>query len=147
MRARFAKWRAVIAVGEGLPSRGCVEANAQALARYAALCQEVGLVPVVEPEALMDGQHSLERSFEVTEGVLRTVFNHLYAQRVLLEGMWIDQPQERSGGRGGRRHGEVSLGSCTCCRSGYCVLVGRPTRRNLNRRARRDTMDLFRANK
>ena len=64
-----------------------VEANVQALARYAALCQEVGLVPVVEPEVLMDGEHSLERSFDVTEEVLRTVFNQLYAQRVLLEGM------------------------------------------------------------
>jgi fructose-bisphosphate aldolase class I len=87
MGARFAKWRAVIAVGEGLPSWGCVEANAQALARYAALCQEAGLVPVVEPEVLMDGEHSLERCFEVTEEVLRTVFNRLYAHRVLLEGM------------------------------------------------------------
>jgi fructose-bisphosphate aldolase, class I len=87
MGVRFAKWRAVIAMGEGIPSRGCVEANAQALARYAALCQEAGLVPVVEPEVLMDGEHSLERSFEVTEEVLRTVFNHLCAQRVLVEGM------------------------------------------------------------
>jgi fructose-bisphosphate aldolase, class I len=87
MGARFAKWRAVITVGEGLPSQGCVEANAQALARYAALCQEAGLVPVVEPEVLMDGEHSLERCFEITEEVLRTVFNRLYAQRVLLEGM------------------------------------------------------------
>ena len=87
MGARFAKWRAVIAMGEGIPSRGCVEANAQALARYAALCQEAGLVPIVEPEVLMDGEHSLERSFDVTEEVLRTVFNQLYAQRVLVEGM------------------------------------------------------------
>jgi fructose-bisphosphate aldolase, class I len=87
MGARFAKWRAVIAVGEGLPRRGCVEANAQAMALYAALCQEAGLVPVVEPEVLMDGEHSLERCFEVTEEVRRTVFNRLYAHRVLLEGM------------------------------------------------------------
>ena len=65
----------------------CIEANAQALARYAALCQEAGLVPVVEPEVLMDGEHTLERCFEVTEEVLRTVFNHLYTQRVTLEGM------------------------------------------------------------
>jgi fructose-bisphosphate aldolase class I len=87
MGARFAKWRAVIAVDDRLPSRGCVEANAQALARYAALCQEAGLVPVVEPEVLMDGGHTLERCGEVTEGVLRTVFIHLYTQRVMLEGM------------------------------------------------------------
>ena len=87
MGARFAKWRAVIAVGDGIPSRGCIEANAQALARYAALCQEAGLVPVVEPEVLMDGEHTLERCREVTEEVLRTVFNQLYTQRVTLEGM------------------------------------------------------------
>ena len=87
MGARFAKWRAVIALGDGLPSRGCIEANAQALARYAALCQEAGLVPVVEPEVLMDGAHTLERCFEVTEEVLRTVFSQLYTQRVMLEGM------------------------------------------------------------
>jgi fructose-bisphosphate aldolase, class I len=87
MGARFAKWRAVITVGDGIPSRGCIEANAQALARYAALCQEAGLVPVVEPEVLMDGAHTLERCFEVTEEVLRTVFNQLYTQRVALEGM------------------------------------------------------------
>jgi fructose-bisphosphate aldolase class I len=87
MGARFAKWRAVIALGNGIPSRGCIEANAHALARYAALCQEAGLVPVVEPEVLMDGEHNLERCFEVTEEVLRTVFNQLYTQRVTLEGM------------------------------------------------------------
>ena len=87
MGARFAKWRAVIAIGNGIPSRGCVEANAQALARYAALCQEAGLVPVVEPEVLMEGAHTLERCCEVTEEVLRTVFNHLYTQGMMLEGM------------------------------------------------------------
>ena len=87
MGARFAKWRAVIAVGAGIPSRGCIEANAHALARYAALCQEAGLVPVVEPEVLMDGEHTLERCGEVTEEVLRTVFNQLNTQRVMLEGM------------------------------------------------------------
>ena len=87
MGARFAKWRAVITTGDGIPSRGCIEANAQALARYAALCQEAGLVPVVEPEVLMAGEHTLERCFEVTEEVLRTVFDHLYVQRVTLEGM------------------------------------------------------------
>ncbi len=87
MGARFAKWRAVIAVGDGIPSRGCIEANAQALARYAALCQEAGVVPVVEPEVLMDGEHTMERCREVTEEVLQTVFNQLYSQRVMLEGM------------------------------------------------------------
>jgi fructose-bisphosphate aldolase class I len=87
MGARFAKWRAVITIGDGIPSRGCISANAHALARYAALCQEAGLVPVVEPEVLMDGEHTLERCGEVTEEVLRTVFNQLYTQRVKLEGM------------------------------------------------------------
>ena len=89
MGARFAKWRAVIAVGARIPSRGCIEANAQALARYAALCQEAELVPIVEPEVLMDGDHSLERCSEVTEEVLRAVFGHLSTQRVALEGMLL----------------------------------------------------------
>jgi len=87
MGARFAKWRAVITIGNGLPSRGCIDANAQALARYAALCQEEGLVPIVEPEVLMDGEHTLERCRAVTEETLHAVFNQLYEQRVMLEGM------------------------------------------------------------
>ncbi len=87
MGARFAKWRAVIVIGDGTPSRGCIEANAHALARYAALCQEAGLVPMVEPEILMDGGHPMERCCEVTEKVLRTVFNQLYVQRVMPEGI------------------------------------------------------------
>ena len=85
--ARFAKWRAVIAIGDGLPSRACIEANAQALARYAALCQEAGLVPIVEPEVLMDGAHTMARCGEVTEEVLLQVFAQLYRQRVRFEGM------------------------------------------------------------
>jgi len=87
MGARFAKWRAVITIGDGIPSWGSIEANAHALARYAALCQEAGLVPVVEPEVLMDGEHSLEQCYKVTDEVLRTVFSQLFAQRVMLEGM------------------------------------------------------------
>jgi fructose-bisphosphate aldolase class I len=87
MGARFAKWRAVITIGDGIPSWGSIDANAHALARYAALCQEAGLVPVVEPEVLMDGEHSLEQCYKVTDEVLRTVFSQLFAQRVLLEGM------------------------------------------------------------
>jgi fructose-bisphosphate aldolase class I len=89
MGARFAKWRAVIAVGDGIPSRDCIEANAEALARYAALCQEAGLVPIVEPEVLMDGAHTLEHCCEVTEEVLDRVFNHLCSQPVMLEGMLL----------------------------------------------------------
>src|SRR5471032_2183993 len=87
MGARFAKWRAVIVIGENIPSRSCLEANAHTLARYAALCQEAGLVPIVEPEVLMDGEHTLDRCRGVTEEVLRTVFDQLYSQRVKLEGM------------------------------------------------------------
>lgn len=87
MGARFAKWRAVISIGEGIPTRGCIMANALGLARYAALCQEIGLVPIVEAEVLMDGAHTMEQCFNVTEEVLRTVFNQLYEQRVMLEGM------------------------------------------------------------
>ena len=87
MGARFAKWRAVIAIGENIPSRSCIESNAHALARYAALCQEAGLVPIVEPEVLMDGDHALEVCRKVTEEVLRNIFIQLNCQRVLLEGM------------------------------------------------------------
>jgi len=87
MGARFAKWRAVIAMGRGIPSRAAIEANAQALARYAALCQEAGLVPIVEPEVLMEGEHTLARCGEVTEEVQRTVFSQLYTQGVMLEGI------------------------------------------------------------
>jgi fructose-bisphosphate aldolase class I len=87
MGARFAKWRAVIAIGDDLPTDGCIEANAHALARYAGLCQEAGLVPIIEPEVLMAGEHTMERCREVTEETLHSVFNHLFTQRVMLEGM------------------------------------------------------------
>ncbi len=84
--ARFAKWRAVITIGEDMPSGTCIEANAHALARYAALCQEQGLVPMVEPEVLMDGDHDIETCYEVTEVTLRALFDALYNQNVMLEG-------------------------------------------------------------
>ena len=84
--AGFGKWRAVITIGDGIPTRACIDANAHALARYAALCQEAGLVPIVEPEVLMDGAHSMARCEEVTEATLRSVFAALAAQDVLLEG-------------------------------------------------------------
>ncbi|MHC1480102.1 class I fructose-bisphosphate aldolase [Frateuria aurantia] len=84
--AQFAKWRAVINISEDNPSSTAIEANAHALARYAALCQEAGLVPMVEPEVIMDGDHSLDVSYEVHEAVLRSLFNALYEQNVLLEG-------------------------------------------------------------
>ena len=87
MGARFAKWRAVIAIGASIPSEACIDANAHALARYAAICQEAGLVPIVEPEVVMDGPHDLENCLEVTGRVLHAVFNQLHVQRILLEGM------------------------------------------------------------
>ncbi len=87
--ARFAKWRAVITIGAGIPTPTCIEANAHALARYATLCQEAGLVPIVEPEVLMDGDHTLNRCEEATEATLRSVFSQLREHRTLLEGMLL----------------------------------------------------------
>jgi len=89
MGARFAKWRAVITIGTAIPSRACIEANAHALARYAGLCQEAGLVPIVEPEVLMDGDHTLEQCAAVTQAALHAVFDQLDSQRVMLEGMLL----------------------------------------------------------
>jgi fructose-bisphosphate aldolase class I len=83
--AKFAKWRAVIAIGRDIPSATCIAANAHALARYAAICQAAGLVPIVEPEVLMDGEHTIERCEEVTEWTLNAVYEALYMNRVTLE--------------------------------------------------------------
>ncbi|MBL9095619.1 MAG: fructose-bisphosphate aldolase class I [Alphaproteobacteria bacterium] len=85
--ARFAKWRAVIDIGAGIPSHNCVHANAHALARYAALCQQANIVPIVEPEVLMDGEHDIDRCYDVTEWVLKETFQELYYAGVKLEGM------------------------------------------------------------
>lgn len=87
MGLRFAKWRAVIAIGDDMPSHTCIENNANALARYAALCQEAGLVPIVEPEVLMKGDHTLEQTFEVMEETFITLFHQLHQQKVMLEGL------------------------------------------------------------
>jgi len=87
--AKFAKWRAVIDIADGIPTQYCLKVNAHALARYAALCQEEDIVPIVEPEVLMDGDHSIERCYEVTTATLHTVFNELYKQRVALDGMLL----------------------------------------------------------
>jgi fructose-bisphosphate aldolase class I len=87
--ARFAKWRAVITIGAHIPSKLCLDVNAHALARYAALCQDEGIVPIVEPEVLMDGDHSLERCYKVTSDTLHRVFDALYEQRVELDGMLL----------------------------------------------------------
>jgi fructose-bisphosphate aldolase class I len=95
--ARFAKWRAVINIGDGIPSRGCIHANAHALARYAALCIEGDLVPIVEPEVIMDGSHTIERCHEVTERVLTAVFSELREQRVPLNEMILKPNMVLSG--------------------------------------------------
>jgi len=101
--ARFAKWRAVIDIAPGIPSYNGVSTNAHALARYAALCQENGIVPIVEPEVLMDGDHTVERCEEVTEFVLKEVFQQLYYQRVALEGMVLKPNMVISGKKCGKR--------------------------------------------
>jgi fructose-bisphosphate aldolase class I len=85
--AKFAKWRAVIDIGAGIPTHTCILTNAHALARYAALCQDEGIVPIVEPEVLMDGDHDIDRCYAATEWTLKRVFEQLYDQRVALEGM------------------------------------------------------------
>src|ERR1051325_6962990 len=85
--AKFCKWRAVIDIGPAIPSYYCVKANADALARYAALCQDEGLVPIVEPEVLMDGDHDIDRCYQVTELALKALFHELYLVRVKLDGM------------------------------------------------------------
>ena len=137
MGARFAKWRAVIAVGDGIPSRGCIEANAHALARYAALCQEAGLVPVVEPEVLMDGEHTLERCARGDRGspahglppaVHPTGDAGGHDPEAQHGAAGLGLPQAGNGGRGGRRHGEMSPAGRPRGRSRDCVPVGRPTR-------------------
>ncbi|MGO3184547.1 MAG: class I fructose-bisphosphate aldolase [Aequorivita sp.] len=87
MGLRFAKWRAVIAIDDEIPTNRCIENNAIVLARYAALCQEAGIVPIVEPEVLMNGNHDLKKCFSVTQSVLHIVFSHLHKQRVITEGM------------------------------------------------------------
>jgi fructose-bisphosphate aldolase class I len=104
--ARFAKWRSVIRIDEGLPTAACVHANAHAMARYAALCQEEGLVPIVEPEVLRDGAHTIERCEEVTERVLQAVFDALFDQHVSLEGMLL-KPNMVTAGRDRARQASV----------------------------------------
>jgi fructose-bisphosphate aldolase class I len=101
--ARFAKWRAVIDIGAGFPTQFAIDANAHALARYAALCQENGIVPIVEPEVLMDGDHSIERCEEVTDTVLESVFDQLNAHRVYLEGMILKPNMVISGKKASNR--------------------------------------------
>ena len=114
--AKFAKWRAVITIGEGIPTYNCLAANAHALARYAALCQEGGIVPIVEPEVLLDGNHTIERCEEVTEATLRITFSALSEQRVHLEGMILKPSMVVSGKDNARQAGvdEVAERTIRC---------------------------------
>lgn len=114
--AKFAKWRAVITIGDNIPTSACVDANAHALARYAALCQEAGVVPMVEPEVLMDGSHSIDTCYEVTEATLRSLFSHLYEQNVLLEGTILKASMVISGSEAADRAGvqEVADATLSC---------------------------------
>ena len=114
--ARFTKWRAVITIGKGIPSEYCIWANAHALARYAALSQEAGLVPIVEPEVLMDGDHTIERSFEVTSRTLHAVFTELRDQRVHPEGMLLKPNMVLSGYDNAQQasHDEVAAETIRC---------------------------------
>jgi fructose-bisphosphate aldolase class I len=114
--ATFTKWRAVITMGDGIPTRFCVDANAHALARYAALSQEAGLVPIVEPEVLMDGDHTIERCEQVTETTLTSVFFHLPAHRVVLEGMVLKPNMVISGTKCPKQAGiqEVAEATVRC---------------------------------
>jgi fructose-bisphosphate aldolase class I len=124
--ARFAKWRAVIEIGDPIPSDLCLDANAHALARYAALCIEGGIVPIVEPEVLMDGPHPIERCYEVTERTLRKVFAELYAQRVPLEQTILKPNMVLSGTECPRQAGvrEVAEQTLRCFR--HCVPAAVP---------------------
>ncbi len=116
--ARFTKWRAVITIGDGLPTKGCIEANARALALYAAFCQDHDLVPIVEPEVLIDGDHSIERCYEATEWMLHTTFQHLYEQNVEFSGMLLKPNMVISGKEAGRQAGveEVARATVECLR-------------------------------
>jgi len=111
--ARFAKWRAVITIGDGIPTTACVNANAHALARYAALCQDAGLVPMVEPEVLINGSHSLEECFDISEATLRSLFTQMYEQNVLLEGAILKASMVISGDTAENRAGVSEVAEAT----------------------------------
>ena len=111
--ARFAKWRAVIAIGDGIPTACCLEGNAHALARYAALCQEAGLVPIVEPEVLMDGPHTIERCEEVTTAALTLVFSELLEHRVALEETLLKPNMVLSGNECPKQAGSPEVAAAT----------------------------------
>ncbi|HMN51403.1 MAG TPA: fructose-bisphosphate aldolase class I [Xanthobacteraceae bacterium] len=119
--ARFAKWRAVIDIAPGIPSHTAIMTNAHALARYAALCQAAQIVPIVEPEVLMDGDHSIDRCFEVTEWVLKETFQQLYFQRVPLEGIVLKPNMAISGKKAAKRAGVQEVAEKTVKLLKACV--------------------------
>ncbi len=124
--ARFAKWRAVIDIGAGIPSYACISANAHALARYAALCQVNQIVPIVEPEVLMDGDHDIDRCYEVTEFVLKETFQQLYYQRVKLEGMVLKPNMAVAGKKSSKKAGVAEVAEKTVKMLKECVPAAVP---------------------
>jgi fructose-bisphosphate aldolase class I len=124
--ARFAKWRAVIDIAPGIPSHNAVHANAHALARYAALCQAAGIVPIVEPEVLMDGDNNIDRCYEVTEWVLKETFQELYYGRVALEGMVLKPNMAIAGKKSGKRAGVDEVAEKTVKLLKACVPAAVP---------------------
>ncbi len=116
MGARFAKWRAVITIGEGIPTTACIEANVHALARYAALCQEAGIVPIIEPEVLMEGDHTLQKCFDVTGHTLKILFYQLYQYKIDLEGMILKPNMVIAGTKSAERNSvdEVAEATVKC---------------------------------
>jgi fructose-bisphosphate aldolase, class I len=124
--AKFAKWRAVIDIGNGIPSYECINANAHALARYAALCQDEGIVPIVEPEVLMDGDHDIDRCYKITEWTLKTVFEQLYYARVALEGMVLKPNMAIAGKKSQKRAGVEEVAEKTVRLLKSCVPAAVP---------------------
>lgn len=116
MGARFAKWRSVITIGERTPTNANIHANSHELARYAALCQEAGVVPIVEPEVLMDGNHSLQECYDVTEHVLKSLFHELYLYKIDLEGIILKPNMVVSGAKSGEKNSidEVAEATVNC---------------------------------
>jgi fructose-bisphosphate aldolase class I len=119
--ARFAKWRAVIDIGAGIPTYGAIRTNTHALARYAALCQAANIVPIVEPEVLMDGDHNIDRCYEVTTAVLKAQFEELFHQRIALEGIVLKPNMAISGKKNGKRAGVDEVAEKTVKMLKNCV--------------------------
>src|SRR5947209_2733722 len=124
--AKFAKWRAVIDIGDGIPTYAAIITNAHALARYAALCQEEGIVPIVEPEVLMDGEHDADRCYLITEWLLKTVFEQLYYQKVALEGMVLKPNMVVAGKKAKNRAGVDEVAEKTVKLLKACVPAAVP---------------------